>query len=72
MNVLHLQCHIGVDSLIQAQKGARVTALDFAPRAIATARPLADELGLDARLVECNLYDAPTLIADRFDLVFVS
>ena len=72
LDVLHLQCHFGVDSLILAQQGARVTALDFAPRAIATARALAGELGLDARFVEGNLYDAPTLIADRFDLVFVS
>ena len=72
LDVLHLQCHFGVDSLILAQQGARVTGLDFAPRAIATARALADELGLDARFVDGNLYDARDLIEDRFDLVFVS
>ena len=32
LDVLHLQCHFVVDSLILAQHGARVTALDLAPR----------------------------------------
>jgi len=72
LGVLHLQCHFGVDSLILAQHGARVTGLDFAPRAIAMARALASESGLEARFVGDNLYDASTLIADRFDLMFVS
>ncbi|MEC8585321.1 MAG: class I SAM-dependent methyltransferase, partial [Pseudomonadota bacterium] len=72
LDVLHLQCHFGVDGLILDQQGARVTGLNFAPWPVATARALAGELGLDARFVEGNLYDAPTLIADRFDLVFVS
>ena len=51
LGVLHLQCHFGVDSLILAQQGAQVTALNFALRAIATARALASELGVDAPFV---------------------
>src|SRR3546814_2367020 len=70
--ILHLQCHFGVDSLILAQRGARVTGLDFAPAAVRTARALAAELGLDSRFVEGDLYRAPELIAGRFDLVYVT
>jgi len=72
LDVLHLQCYFGVDSLTLAQRGARVTGLDFSPAAIRTARALAAELGLDARFVEGSVYDAPTLIEGRFDLVYVT
>lgn len=72
LDVLHLQCHFGVDSLILAQRGARVTGLDFSPSAVRTARALAAELGLDARFVEGDLYAAPQLIDGRFDLVYVT
>ncbi|EDP66315.1 hypothetical protein BAL199_25249 [alpha proteobacterium BAL199] len=72
LDVLHLQCHFGVDSLILAQRGARVIGLDYSPAAIAAARGLAAETGLDARFVEGNVYDAPRLIDGRFDLVFVT
>ena len=72
LDVLHLQCHFGVDSLILAQRGARVTGLDFSPAAVAAARALADDLGLDSRFVEGDLYAAPDLIDGRFDLVYVT
>ena len=72
LDVLHLQCHFGVDSLILAQRGARVTGLDYAPSAIRAARALTVELGLDARFVEGSVYDAPALIDGRFDLVYVT
>jgi SAM-dependent methyltransferase len=76
LRVLHLQCHFGRDSLILAQRGARVVGLDFSGRAIAAARELAAELDLAerARFVEADLYDAPTAIAEpgSFDLVFVT
>ncbi|MEQ8867043.1 MAG: class I SAM-dependent methyltransferase [Thalassobaculum sp.] len=72
LDVLHLQCHFGDDSLILAQRGARITGLDYSPAAVAAARGLAAEIGLDARFVEGNVYDAPSLIDGRFDLVFVT
>lgn len=72
LDVLHLQCHFGVDTLILAQRGARVTGLDFSPAAVATARDLCAELGLEARFVEGDLYAAPELIDGRFDLVYVT
>ena len=76
LRIAHLQCHFGRDSLILAQKGAEVVGLDFSGVAIATARRLADELGLAdrARFVEADLYDAPDAFAGEppFDRVFVT
>jgi SAM-dependent methyltransferase len=76
LRVLHLQCHFGRDSLILAQRGARVVGLDFSAPAIAAAVELAAELGLAQRthFVEADLYDAPTAIPEpgSFDLVFVT
>ncbi len=72
--VLHLQCHIGDGTLTLAQRGADVTGLDFSGDAIAAARNLASELGVRARFVQSDLYDAATAIPEprAFDLVFVS
>ena len=41
--VLHLQCHIGTDTLRLVWLGAIVTGLDFSAEAICVARRLADE-----------------------------
>lgn len=71
-SVVHLQCHFGLDTLALARLGATVTGLDFSPAAIEAARALAKETGLPARFVEGNVYDAPRLIEERFDLVFVT
>jgi SAM-dependent methyltransferase len=74
--VIHLQCHFGADTLSMAQRDAVVVGVDFSPTAIAAARSLAAELGLErrARFVECNLYDAPGAVgeAGTFDLAFVT
>ncbi len=70
LSLLHLQCHFGVDTMILAQKGALVTGLDYSPDAITKARELAGKAGLDATFVEGDLYEAPSLIEGRFDLVY--
>ncbi len=74
--LIHLQCHIGSDSLTLAQRGAEVVGVDFSPAAVAAAEGLAAELGLAdrARFVTCNLYDAPTAVGEAggFDLAFVT
>jgi SAM-dependent methyltransferase len=74
--VIHLQCHIGTDSLTIAQRGAEVVGVDFSAAAVAAATGLAGELGLGdrARFVECGLYDAPEAVGEAaaFDLVFVT
>jgi SAM-dependent methyltransferase len=76
LRLLHLQCHIGQDTLILAQRGATVTGVDFSASAIRAARDLAAELGLSdrARFVECDLYAAPQALPapGSFDLVYAS
>ena len=48
--LLHLQCHFGLDTLSWARLGAIVTGLDFSAEAIAAARALAADVGLDGDL----------------------
>jgi SAM-dependent methyltransferase len=71
-SILHLQCHFGLDSLSLARLGARVTGVDYSGAAISLARRLSAELGIPARFVECNVYDLPAHVDERFDLVFAS
>ena len=61
-------------TLTLAQRRAEVVGLDFSPPAIAAARRLAEELGLQARFVAADIYEAPTAIVEphAFDLVFVT
>jgi len=47
--LLHLQCHLGTDTLSWARHGARVAGLDFSPNAIAIATALAADCEIDAR-----------------------
>jgi SAM-dependent methyltransferase len=68
---VHLQCHIGTDTVSLARLGASMTGLDFSPAALAQARSLAERTGADARFVEADVYDAVSVLgAAAFDLVF--
>lgn len=68
--LVHLQCHIGLDTLSWARLGARVTGLDFSPAAIEAARGLAAELGLEARFVVSDVYAAPAALGADYDIVY--
>jgi len=72
---VHLQCHIGLDTLAFAHAGATVTGLDFSPDAIAAASAIAKRAGLADRasFVCANVYDAATTLEpESFDVVYVS
>lgn len=72
-DLLHLQCHFGIDTLSWARLGARVTGADFSERALEHARALADELGFaEARFVRSDLYDLPAVLEGDFDVVYTS
>lgn len=71
-DLLHLQCHFGLDTLSWSRRGARATGVDFSPRAIERARRLAAETGLDARFLCRDVYDLPAELAGAFDVVFAS
>jgi 2-polyprenyl-3-methyl-5-hydroxy-6-metoxy-1,4-benzoquinol methylase len=68
--VLHLQCHIGRDTLCLARRGAVVTGLDFSLPALDVARGLAAETGLAATFVHGTIDMAPACTPGPFDLVF--
>ena len=70
--VLHLQCHIGRDTLCLVRRGATVTGLDFSSAALSVARRLSDETGLKADFVEGTVDQAPDLTPGPFDLVFTT
>ncbi|MGH7640854.1 MAG: class I SAM-dependent methyltransferase [Candidatus Dormibacteria bacterium] len=69
-SLLHLQCHFGMDTLSWAREGADVAGVDFSAPAIETARKLAGDLGLKARFLCGNVYDAPEVLQDKFDIVY--
>jgi SAM-dependent methyltransferase len=70
-SVLHLQCHLGTETVAFARRGARATGLDFSPAAVAQARRLAARRGDAVEYVEANVYDArEALPGRRFDLVY--
>jgi SAM-dependent methyltransferase len=71
LDVVHLQCHIGKDTLSLARLGARVTGVDFSPRAIKAASSLADAARIPgARFVESELYATGDVLGADFDLVY--
>jgi 2-polyprenyl-3-methyl-5-hydroxy-6-metoxy-1,4-benzoquinol methylase len=70
--VLHLQCHIGQDTLCLARRGAIATGLDFSSEALKVARRLSEETGVRAEFVEGTVDQAPDLTPGPFDLVFTT
>lgn len=74
LDILHLQCHFGQDTLSLARMGANVTGLDLSDAAIQQANALTKQLALEnrARFVCCDLYSAPAHLTGAFDRVFTS
>lgn len=68
---VHLQCHIGSDTVSLARLGARMTGLDFSAAALAEARQLARDADADVRFVQSDVYDATAALdGATYDLVF--
>ena len=71
LDVVHLQCHIGTDTLSLARLGGRLTGLDFSAPALAVARRLADDDDVAIDYVESEVYAAVEALGPgRFDLVY--
>jgi SAM-dependent methyltransferase len=70
--LLHLQCHIGTDTLSWAREGATVTGVDFSAESLRWARRLRDELDLPATFIHANIYDLPEVLDGAFDVVYTS
>ena len=68
---VHLQCHIGTDTLSLSRLGARMTGLDFSSASVEQARALVASTGEDVEFVESDVYAAAdVLLPGSFDLVF--
>src|SRR3712207_7985687 len=55
---VHLQCHIGTDTLSLARLGARMTGLDFSAPAVEQARALARRCGTEIEYAQAEVDDA--------------
>jgi SAM-dependent methyltransferase len=68
---VHLQCHIGTDTLSLARLGAHMTGLDFSPASVSIAREIAQAAGVAVDYVESDVYRAPEVLGHNvFDLVY--
>jgi SAM-dependent methyltransferase len=68
---VHLQCHIGTDTISLARLGAAMTGLDFSGAAVAEARRLSAIAATPADFVESDVYSAlDVLPSAAFDLVY--
>lgn len=75
LDLVHLQCHLGTDTLRWVTEGAHVTGLDFSPAAIQAAGRLADRAGMTdrSRFVVADVFDAAAALApSTYDVVYVS
>lgn len=71
LRTVHLQCHIGTDTLSLSRLGAEVSGLDFSAQSLAQARALADRCGARIDYVESDVYAADQVLAPAsFDLVY--
>ena len=74
---VHLQCHIGTDTVSLARLGASMAGVDFSGPAVEQATSLARRTGADATFVESDVYEAASalraagVLPDQgFDFVF--
>ena len=71
-DVVHIQCHIGFDTIVLARRGARVTGVDFSPVALAKAAHLAERCGVSIDWVEADAAALPSDLDGRFDLAYAT
>ncbi len=68
---VHLQCHIGTDTVSLARLGATMTGLDFSPKSLEQARLLSERAATPVDFVESDVYGAVDLLGPAgFDLVY--
>lgn len=72
LRTVHLQCHIGTDTLSLHRLGAHVTGLDLSPASLEQARGLAADASASIDYVAADVYDAADVLpeAGRYDLVY--
>lgn len=71
-SILHLQCHFGLDTISLSRMGTIATGVDFSENAIATARQLAHETGQNTQFICSDIYELPSVLSQRFNMVYTS
>jgi SAM-dependent methyltransferase len=72
LDVLHVQCHIGFDTISLARRGARVTGLDFSAASLAKATAIANRCGVEIEWVQADSTAIGSSLAGRFDLAYAT
>ena len=71
LDLVHLQCHIGTDTVAWARRGARAVGLDFSSSALGVARSLSERCEVDVDWVQADVHDADAALGGRrFDVVY--
>lgn len=71
-DLLHLQCHFGLDTLSLARKGAIVTGVDFVSEALQNARLIAKKANLAASFYNLDVQSIGDRFKSSFDIVYTS
>lgn len=70
--ILHLLCHIGLDTLSLSRLGAEVVGVDISSASVDFATELAHKNNLNATFICSDVYDLSELKDEKFDIVFAS
>jgi SAM-dependent methyltransferase len=72
LDLLHLQCHFGQDTLSLNRLGAKTTGIDLSSKAIAAANHLSSKLSLDANFFCDDIVQFGEKNDKQFDVVYTS
>ncbi|GMM84681.1 class I SAM-dependent methyltransferase [Pseudoalteromonas sp. MTN2-4] len=72
LDLLHLQCHFGQDTLSLTRLGAKTTGVDLSTKAIDAAKRLSSELCLDANFICDDIVQFGEKNDKQFDVVYTS
>lgn len=71
VDLLHLQCHLGVETVALARRGARAVGVDISGESVVHARVVASRFDVAVEYVRANVYDAvEALSGRRFDVIY--
>ncbi|HYG76639.1 MAG TPA: methyltransferase domain-containing protein [Planctomycetota bacterium] len=70
--LLHLMCHIGLDSICLARRGASVTAVDLSPQSIASAKSFAAECGVSIDFHVGDVHALPEQLGGDYDIAVMT
>lgn len=72
-SLLHLQCHLGTETISWARLGARATGLDFSLQSINIARKIAKAAKIKVDFIHSDVYNSLKHCKENsFDIVYVS